>query len=113
VLDLTFPYELTNPDVIPESSDEVFYPVPKENLNSHQKHALVEGIKANVSEIINSGGSETRCSKCKRALVAAKPAALYAPLLVPDALISICTTFGFKSEDACEEDFAPQAFGAI
>ncbi|KAJ5390754.1 uncharacterized protein N7496_001822 [Penicillium cataractarum] len=113
VLDLTFPYELTNPDVIPESSDEVFYPVPKGNLNSHQKHALVEGIKTNVSEIIKSGGSETRCSKCKRAMAAAKPAALYAPLLVPDAMISLCKTFGFKSEDACEETFASQAFGAI
>jgi hypothetical protein len=74
VLDITFPYELTNPDIIPESSDEVFYPVPKGNLNSHQKHALIEDVKTNVSTIIKSEGSETRCSKCKRALAAAKPA---------------------------------------
>lgn len=113
VLDITFPYELTNPDNIPESSDEVFYPVPKGNLNSHQKHALIEDVKANVSAIIKSGGSETRCSKCKRALAAAKPAALYAPLLVPDALINMCKTFGFQSEEACEEKYAPQASGAI
>lgn len=113
VLDITFPYELTNPDNIPESSDEVFYPVPKGNLNSHQKHALIEDVKTNVSAIIKSGGSETRCSKCKRALAATKPAALYAPLLVPDALINMCKTFGFQSEEACEEKYAPQASGAI
>ncbi|KAJ5167820.1 uncharacterized protein N7482_003414 [Penicillium canariense] len=113
VLDITFPYNLTNPDIIPESSDEVLYPVPKGNLNSHQKYALIESVKSNVSDIIKSSSSETRCSKCKRALAEAKPAALYAPLLVPDALISMCKAFGFHSDEACEEDFAPQSLGAI
>ena len=113
MLDITFPYELTNPDIIPESSDEVFFPVPKGNLNSQQKHSLIENVKTNVSAIIKSSGSETNCSKCKRALAAAKPAALYAPLLVPDALINVCKTFAFQSNSSCEENFAPQAFGAI
>lgn len=88
-------------------------PCPKGTLNSHQKLALIESVKTNVSEIIKSGGSETPCSKCKRALAAAKQAALYAPSLVPDALIGMCKTFKFQPDDACEEKFAPQASGAI
>ncbi|KAJ5683413.1 hypothetical protein N7462_006578 [Penicillium macrosclerotiorum] len=113
VLNFTFPYELTNPDLIPESPDEPVYPQPPVNIPKKEKHALVEAVKANVMTILKSNDPENRCSKCKRVLAAAKPAAVFAPKLVPDALISICKNSNFKSGEACEEQFKPQTFGAI
>ncbi|KAJ5493309.1 hypothetical protein N7539_002055 [Penicillium diatomitis] len=113
VLDVTFPYELTNPDNIPKSSDEVPFPLPQEKLEAREQQLLVDGVIANVAGIINSREIGSPCLKCKRALIVAKPAAQYAPLLVPDALINICKAFGYQSETACEDNFSPQAFGAI
>ncbi|EPS29716.1 hypothetical protein PDE_04666 [Penicillium oxalicum 114-2] len=113
VLDFTFPLELTDPDNIPESSDEVLFPVAWGNLQPHEKHSLVESLIVNVTEIIKSQETESSCSRCQRALVAAKPAAQYAPMLVPEGLISICKAFGYQSDAACEKNFASRAFGAI
>ena len=84
VLDFTFPLELTDPDNIPESSDEVLFPVARGNLQPHEKHSLIESLIVNVTEIIKSQETESSCSRCQRALVAAKPAAQYAPMLVPE-----------------------------
>lgn len=112
VLDITFPYELTNPDIIPESSDEVYFPLPKEILTWTEKQALINAVVSNVTEIINSTDKSGPCAKCKKALVAAKPAALFTPLLVPDAMVNLCKTFGFYTNETCEENFLTQAFGA-
>jgi hypothetical protein len=112
VLDFTFPYELTNPDIIPESSDEVYFPLPKASLTWEEKHALIESVVSNVTEIIKSTDKGSPCAKCKKALLAAKPAALLAPLLVPDAMVSLCGTFAFYTNDTCDGNFLPQAFGS-
>ncbi|KAJ5115155.1 hypothetical protein NUU61_000914 [Penicillium alfredii] len=113
VLGVTFPYKLTNPDKIPEGKDEVYFPVPSKNLSAHQKQALVRAATANVTKLIKSNSASSNCTVCKKALVAAKPVALYAPALLPDAMISLCKSFGFHSNETCEEDFATHTFGAI
>jgi len=81
-------------------------------LSYTQKHALIEEIKVNVPKILQSDATEDSCAKCKKALAAAKPAALYAPTWVPDAMISLCQEYQFKSNDSCESDFAASIFGA-
>lgn len=113
VLNYTFPYELTNPDAIPEGNDEIFFPAPVANLSLSRKHDLVEAAVTNVTSTINSGTSETSCDTCKKALAAAKPAALFAPHLVPKAIISLCKAFKFKSDDECEGTYSENSLGPI
>lgn len=67
---------------------------------------------ANVTRIFQSDATDDGCTKCKNALAAAKPAALYAPTWVPDAMISLCQKFQFKSYASCESEFAASIFGA-
>jgi hypothetical protein len=114
VLNITFPYNLTNPDTIPtENNDPVVFPTPSKELSDSQQHELIEAVVANVTSIINGNATHGSCNKCKAALAAAKPAALYAPTLVPETLISLCKQFSFKSNATCEEDYAASVFGAV
>lgn len=116
VLNITFPYELTNPNAIPENYDEPYFPVPSVNLSEYQKHALVESVVANVTAIIKSNLTSsrcTKCTKCKHALAAARPAAMQAATLVPDAMVRLCKSFKFHSSETCEEDYAASTFGAV
>lgn len=113
VLNYTFPYELTNPDIIPEGRDEVFFPPPKANLSLHLKHKLIQAATSNVTEILHSDDSDDKCEQCKKALAAAKPAALFAPSLVPEALVKLCKKFEFKGDEKCEETYSEQSLGPI
>lgn len=114
VLNITFPYNLTNPNAIPnEKNDRVYFPQPVVDLTDSQKRALVQNVIANVVSIIKGNSTQDRCAKCKDALVAAKPIALNAPKLAPDAMVSLCKAFEFHSNTTCEEDFAAATFGAV
>lgn len=87
------------------------FPVPAQELSDRQQKALIQRVLANVTGILNGSGNADSCSTCKSALTAAKPAALYAPRLVPDAMTSLCKKFGFKSDEACENEYTETAFG--
>ncbi|KAH8433053.1 PPN1 endopolyphosphatase family protein [Aspergillus melleus] len=112
VLNITFPHNLTNPDTIPEeNNDPVVFPKPLHRLSKHQQEVLLQRTLANVTSILNGSGNADSCSRCKAALSAAKPAALYAPKLVPDAMTSLCKKFQFKSDEECENEYTETAFG--
>ncbi|KAB2575605.1 Sphingomyelin phosphodiesterase [Lasiodiplodia theobromae] len=114
VLNITFPLNLTDPNTIPEKDfDPVFYPSPIGDLSSGEVEALFNDILANISTIIDDDGTANNCSKCIAALEAAKPAALYAPDRVPDAMIDICKKYRLHSDSTCEEDFSAHTFGSI
>ncbi|CAI7606277.1 unnamed protein product [Penicillium glandicola] len=113
VLDLTFPYELTDPDNIPDNHDEVYFPVPPTHMPAKKRYKLVQEAVSNVTNIIKSNSSDSNCTKCKNALAAAKPAALHAPALLPNVMISLCKAFAFHDNETCEQDFASNTFGAI
>lgn len=113
MLGLTFPYELTDPDNIPDNQDEVYFPVPRTHIPARKRYKLIQEALSNVTNIIKSNSSESDCTKCKNALAAAKPAALHVPGLVPNAMISLCKDFRFHANETCEEDFASNTFGAI
>ncbi|CAL5866360.1 uncharacterized protein PFLUO_LOCUS568 [Penicillium psychrofluorescens] len=57
--------------------------------------------------------STSSCTKCKNALAAAKPAALHAPVLVPDAMVRLCKQFNFDSAESCEQNYEASTYGAI
>ncbi|KAE8354800.1 Metallo-dependent phosphatase-like protein [Aspergillus coremiiformis] len=114
VLNVTFPYNLTNPDTIPtENNDPIFFPEPSVNLSDSQQDALIQAVVANVTRIITANNTNGNCNTCKAALAAAKPAALFAPTLVPETMVSLCKNFKFQSADACEQKYAAAAFGAV
>ncbi|EAW11633.1 PPN1 endopolyphosphatase family protein [Aspergillus clavatus NRRL 1] len=114
VLNTTFPYNLTNFNTIPtENTDPVIFPEPVEELSDSEQRVLMNAVVVNVTEIITESSADGSCARCKTALAAAKPAALYAPSLVPDALVSLCKKFAFKSNATCEGDYASSAFGAV
>ncbi|KAH1429748.1 hypothetical protein KXX22_000333 [Aspergillus fumigatus] len=114
VLHTTFPYNLTNPNTIPtENNDPVVFQTPSKKLSDSQQHELIQAVVANVTSIVNGNATHGSCNKCKAALAATKPAALYAPTLVPDTIISLCKEFNFRSNATCEEDYAASVFGAV
>ncbi|OJJ42884.1 hypothetical protein ASPZODRAFT_20164 [Penicilliopsis zonata CBS 506.65] len=115
VLNYTFPHNLTDPETIPEENvdDPVLFPPPVANLSASQKRSLVDAVVANVTRIIvETNATESSCARCMNALAAAKPAALYAPELVPETLVSLCKQYALHSNATCEEDFAASTFGA-
>ncbi|KAF9893907.1 hypothetical protein FE257_008878 [Aspergillus nanangensis] len=113
VLNIDFPSELTDPFHIPqESHDDPVFPKPEAKLSDHQKQQLIRAVSANVTRVINTNNSSS-CTKCKAALEAAKPAALFAPSMVPDAMVSLCKQFSFKDAASCEHTYAAEAFGAV
>ena len=116
VLDLTYPYNLTNPETIPTvDTDPLFFPVPTASLSASAAQSFLAAVVQNVTAIIKNGANSTQsnCTICKNALAAAKPAALAVPSLVPNAMISLCQLFKFHSNATCQLDFAAANDGAI
>ncbi|KAJ5924315.1 hypothetical protein N7466_008502 [Penicillium verhagenii] len=113
VLNYTFPFELTNPDSIPQSQDELFFPPPLVSLSPVEGQAFIEAVVTNVSNILKSKAPENQCEKCKKALAAAKPAALFTPAMAPEAMVRLCKAFQFASNVTCENDYSIHAFGTI
>lgn len=113
VLNITFPANLTNPHTLPDSNpDPVYLPEPLEDLSQDQQHVLVKEVIHNLTQTIESNFT-TPCQQCKTALTIAKPAALYAPALVPEAMVSLCQHYQFKSNTSCVETYATSNLGAI
>ena len=113
ILNTTYPEYLTNPDTIPDvDPDPIYYPTPTVSLSDAAATAYLQTVIKNVSSVISAGGA-SNCTVCKNALAAAKPAALAAPSLVPDAMVDLCKQYKLHSNTTCEEDFRPDTFGAI
>ena len=106
---------MTNPHRLPNSnSDPVYLPEPLEDISQGRKHALVDEVVANVTKIIQTNTTaDSPCTQCKNALAIGKAAALYAPALVPENLVSLCERFQFKSNASCEESYGLSTSGYI
>jgi hypothetical protein len=110
----TWPLNLTDPDTIPEHSDDpLYYPRPSANLTQSAQEAVIENVLQQVQDIIASPYFASNCSKCIAALTVGKTAAQLAPSLVPDAMVKLCKQTKFHSASTCEEDFDASTFGAI
>ncbi|RMY17452.1 hypothetical protein D0867_06021 [Hortaea werneckii] len=114
ILNVTFPRNLTNPDTIPDHDpDPVYFPRPVANLTLSEQEAVIESALSDTSKIINGSYVEGNCSKCVASLQVAQNAAWLAPSLVPDAMVSLCTSSGLHSASTCKEDFDARTFGSI
>lgn len=82
-------------------------------MSQSEKRALIQQSAANVTGAVQANTTESSCSKCKNALKMAKSAALYAPTLVPNEMVSLCQKFQFKTNVSCEESFSASALGAV
>jgi hypothetical protein len=113
VLNTTFPSNLTNPDTLPaDDPDPIYLPQPTAVLTPAQQSAVISQVLANITSIIAASGP-SNCTKCQNALAAAKPAALTAPSLVPEAMVALCKATQFASNATCEENYKATTFGAI
>jgi hypothetical protein len=64
-----------------------------------------------ITSIINGPGSN--CTKCISALEVGQAVAQRVPKMVPDMLVALCETTGFKSNSSCRENYESTNFGAI
>lgn len=115
VLNITFPFNLTNPDTIPlHDPDPVVYPAPLANLTSSGTAAVVSAALTEVLNIIqaNDSGLSSNCSRCIAALSVGQLAARLAPTLLPNAMITLCKTMKWASNATCQSTYEAGAFGA-
>ncbi|KAJ5210556.1 hypothetical protein N7491_010363 [Penicillium cf. griseofulvum] len=82
-------------------------------MPAKKRYKLVQEVVSNVTNIIQSNGTDNNCTRCQNALAAAKLAALHAPAFVPSAMIGLCKAFRFRADETCEQDYATNTFGAI
>ena len=95
------------------TSDLIFYPVAIANISSNSKEAVIKNVLSQLEHVIQSSNFPTNCSKCVAGLNIAKTAALLAPELVPEAMVTLCKKYKLHSNTTCEEDFEASTFGAI
>lgn len=114
VLNITYPLNLTNPDTLPDDDpDPVYYPRPTADLSHAQQKRIIKDTVKNITGILSSSEYGSNCTKCQAALSQAKSAAQLAPTLLPDAMVSFCTSTGFDSAEGCSEQFRASTYGAI
>lgn len=116
VLNITFPFNLTNPETIPTyDADPVLYPEPLVNLTNSSAEAVVAAAMAEVMSIINANdsGFASNCSKCVAALSVGQLVAKLAPTLLPDAMVALCQATGFASNSSCLTTYEAGSYGAV
>jgi hypothetical protein len=115
VLNVTFPFNLTNPETIPtRDNDPVVYPVPLAVLTNSSAEGVVAAAMVEVMSILTSNNSAltSNCSKCVTALSIGQMVARLAPTLLPDAMIALCQSTGFSSNSTCQTTYEAGSFGA-
>jgi len=115
ILNITFPYNLTNPETIPTiDPDPVLFPIPLANLTNATAEALVNAASAEIRRIIsaNNSGLASSCAKCIAALGVGQLVAQMAPAHLPDAMVSLCQATGFASNASCLTTYRASSFGA-
>ena len=114
VLGLTFPFNLTDPENIPTSSnDPVFFPKPIGTVPDGSADAFVQAAVGQIREIITGGNIVGNCSKCIAALNVGKQVAQVVPSKLPAAMIELCETFAFASNSSCQSTFSAGSLGSI
>ncbi|MCJ1382360.1 hypothetical protein MMC17_005473 [Xylographa soralifera] len=115
VLNLTYPFNLTNPKTIPTAdNDPVFYPPAVANVSNATAAAFVNTAIAQIVEIVaGSGGISGNCSKCVAALNIGKVVAQVVPHSVPAALVALCQATKFASNSSCTTTYSAGSYGAI
>ncbi|KAK3377756.1 Metallo-dependent phosphatase-like protein [Podospora didyma] len=115
VLNITFPFNLTNPETIPtHGTDPVLFPSALANLTDSTADALVGAAFLEILGILeaNHTGLVSNCSKCIAALSVAQMTAKLAPTHLPGAMVFLCQLTKYKTDAACKNTYAASNFGA-
>ncbi|KAK0719621.1 Metallo-dependent phosphatase-like protein [Lasiosphaeris hirsuta] len=115
ILNITFPFNLTNPETVPiHGTDPVLYPPAVGNLTDENAEAVVAAAMAEVAAIIeaNNTSISKNCSKCIAALSIGQIVAKLAPAHLPDALVSVCQMTSFRPAKLCQTTYEASSFGA-
>ena len=113
ILKLTYPFNLTDPNNIPQiDNDPIYYPTPIANVSNATAEAFVASAIAQIKEIITGSQVTGNCSKCIAALSVGKIVAQVVPEYVPAALVALCQATGFASNSSCVDNYAATSFGA-
>ncbi|MCJ1477263.1 hypothetical protein MMC13_005934, partial [Lambiella insularis] len=115
VLNLTYPFNLTNPKTIPTiDNDPVFYPPAVANVSNATAATFVNTAISQILEIaLGSSGISGNCSKCVAALNIGKVVAQVVPESVPAALVALCQATKFASNSSCTNTYEAGSYGAI
>lgn len=113
ILNITFPYNLTDPDIIPSvGSDPVSFPEPLVNISFPAADILFHSAYSNISAIIGNDSIASNCSKCLAALSIGKAVAQAIPDRIPDLLIRLCSRFELYPDAKCVNKYAARSYGA-
>lgn len=116
VLNVTFPLNLTDPSTIPsQDPDQVLYPEAAANVSDAAAVAIVSTSIAQIMDIIsaNNTGLSNNCSRCIAALSVGQMAAKLVPSYLPEAMVSLCQSTGFRSNSTCQSTYEASSFGAV
>ncbi len=115
MLNITFPFNLTNPETIPTyDTDPVVYPVAVANLTDASAEAIIDAAITEVLDIVsaNNTGLSDNCSRCIAALSVGQVVARLAPEHLPNALVKLCQVTAFSSNSSCLTTYEEGSFGA-
>ena len=114
VLNLTFPFNLTNPKAIPTTiTDPVYFPSPTVSLSAASQTAAVQSAAAQVQKILDGGNKASNCSKCTTTLQVGQSVARTVPQLLPPLLIQLCQAIGLSSNSTCATTYTAPNLGQI
>ncbi|KAK3491539.1 Metallo-dependent phosphatase-like protein [Neurospora crassa] len=115
VLNITFPFNLTDPKHVPDSNDDpVIFPQPIANISDATGEAIASAAVSEISRIFksNNAGGSTTCSKCIAALAVGQMVARLAPTHFPSGMVSLCHSLKFSTYSSCELTYGPNGSGA-
>ncbi|KAK4159001.1 Metallo-dependent phosphatase-like protein [Cladorrhinum sp. PSN259] len=114
ISNLTFPFNLTDPDNIPNlAGDPIFFPPALTNLTKSAAENFTSAAVAEIFRILDGNSSllASNCSKCVSCLSVGQTAARVAPTALPAAIVHLCRETGYKTHKVCREMFEASTFG--
>ncbi|KAK0626596.1 Metallo-dependent phosphatase-like protein [Immersiella caudata] len=96
VLNVTFPFNLTDPEHVPKhnTDDEPLYPTVPRVLSEDEARDVIENAIDEVKHIVfNNSNLQNNCARCIAIMVVGQKVARTTPSLVPKTLLIFCKIF--------------------
>ena len=114
VLNLTFPFNLTNPKAVPTTvTDPLYYPTPTASLPAASQTAAVQSAAARVQQILGGNEGATNCTKCLEILQVGQDLAHTMPKQLPALMTGLCQAVDLASNSSCASTYAAPNLGEI
>ncbi|KAK0651887.1 Metallo-dependent phosphatase-like protein [Cercophora newfieldiana] len=99
VLNITFPFNLTDPEHIPKQNTDtpVYPPAPGEPSDKLERDEVINRAIAEVKQLIFNSSLPNNCTKCTAILAVGQKVARTAPSALPGAMGVFCSFFKYIS----------------